>query len=132
MGELTLEELHARSRVLFIDLLKLILSLSTGIIAALSLIVFKAPETTFTKYQKSLSQLSLETIVFAIALGITEWFMQAMYYNSRAHHFKPGNEEGNKVWKHTRNIVLALFCILFIIGVVAASLFLNSLINVRN
>jgi len=46
MGELTLKELHARSRVLFIDLLKLILSLSTRIIATLSLIVFKALETT--------------------------------------------------------------------------------------
>lgn len=130
MGDLNVEELYARSRSLFIDLLKLGLSLSTATIGALSFFIFKFEDLSVTVYQLNLYNTALILLFSAIVCALLGWFAQAIFYASWAHHFPDEKNHRNK-WKNIRNISLSLFTFLFLMGLILAALFIKSFITIK-
>ena len=131
MSTLDKEELYSRSRTLFIDLLKLGLSLSTGIIGALAFIVFKEGITDFNQTQKTSYYVCLNAMIAAVALAIIGWLAQAMYYAAWATFFKTVEENRKDKWRYTRNVSIWGFAICFIVGIIAAAVFISSFIKVK-
>jgi hypothetical protein len=125
------EELYGRSRTLFIDLLKLGLSLSTGIVGALSFFVFEQEQTVLNSFQKNCFYACLISMLIAIALAIIGWLAQAMYYSSWAY-FYPDNGKRRLKWQIIRNVTIGGFAILFLIGVIAGAIFISSFLRVES
>jgi len=123
MKLLDAETIWERARPFYADLLKLGLSLSTGILAALSLIVLQDKKPAFTPAGVWWYKAALITMAIATIFAIIGWAAQAAYYSAWAYNFPDDNEKRRKKWRITRNISLGLFVISFILGVLAAAVF---------
>lgn len=128
MNENYSEELYSRSRTLFMDLLKLGLTLSTGMIAALGFIVFNTKDLHLHSTQKNYYYVCLIALLLAVAMALLGWFAQAMYYTGWATDLFDGKTRRFK-WRILRNFGIGCFIILFCIGVLSAALFINSYLN---
>jgi len=128
MSELNTDELYSRSRMLFVGLLKHGLSLSTGLVAALSLLVIKNNKPPLSPCQICWYQATLILLSISIACALVGWLSQAMFYTAWATDVSDNRNRRNK-WRITRNITMGGFILLFLSGVVAAAVFLNSFIK---
>lgn len=124
MAQLDSEDLWEKTRIIFIDLFKYVVSVSLGITGTLALIIMKDGKG-LSSCQKSYYLIGLYAMLLASVFAIAAWVCIGMYYSARAFYFNDQDKKKRK-WSILRNIFIGVFVICFVLGIVAVALFIYS------
>ena len=124
------EELFARARALSVDLLKLGLTLSTGVVAGLAALLTQEKAPTFTINQKGALAAAAVLMLVSIGTGLVGWGANAFFYTNWAFSVLL-NEGSGGPWANRRHRyrrlrvwLLSLSALFFFLGIVASAVFL--------
>jgi hypothetical protein len=111
-----------RSRQSAFDLLKTVISLATGSLAAYFVALTRSGELHLTSVQQGAASRAMVCMVAAIAIGLLAWGSDAVFYNAWAHSLQKEPKPGR--WWQRRNLagrlritLLWLLAALFLGGV---------------
>ncbi|WP_353070960.1 hypothetical protein [Tunturiibacter gelidiferens] len=129
------QSLFDRARATAVELARLILTLATGIIGALSLAAMHAPPNGFTSNEKILIRTALICLVLTVACALSgvaadsasdsSWGW-ALYHNE--HNDKGQWHKKRNQWRQVRKILFIIVVLGFIAGITCAGLLILALV----